>query len=157
MRSRPLAARALLVVSSLAALLMVLVAVNVILVFVLFTTDQRIGHAPSDLGTYLPWMAIGSLPFAVTAALVVWAIAGDRAGNKTRQTADALLVINLCGLPFMVLLGFWAGFFAAAQMYPTGSPAADALYVWQYFYVAAIVADVFTIIVALMARRIPPS
>jgi hypothetical protein len=57
----------------------------------------------------------------------------------------------------MVLSGFWAGFFAASQMYPSGSLAADALYVWQFFFVAAIVADVVTMMLALVARRVPPS
>jgi hypothetical protein len=56
----------------------------------------------------------------------------------------------------MVLFGFWAGFLAAAQMYPSGSPAGSALYIWQFFFVAAVVADLVTAVLALVARLAPP-
>jgi hypothetical protein len=135
---------------------MLIAAINLALVFVLFTTDRESGRPPSDLGAFLPWMAIGCLPFVGTAALLVWVVAQSRAGNSRRQIANTLLVITLCGLPLMVLFGFWAGFLAAAQMYPSGSPAGSALYIWQFFFVAAVVADLVTAVLALVARLAPP-
>jgi hypothetical protein len=102
-------------------------------------------------------MAIGSLPFVVTSALVLWAVARGRAGKTRRQAADELLLVTFAGLPVMVLSGFWAGLYAAAQMYPSGSLAAGALDVWQFLFVAAIAADVVAMTLALVARRVPPS
>jgi hypothetical protein len=149
-------ARGLLVISVLAAALMVIAAVNLILVFVLLNNHRQIGGPGTDRPTFLPYLALGVLPFLVTAALIAWTALGARAANeagKARQhIVDRLIAINVIALPLMAVCGFWAGLFAAALVLPAGSPEAGALYIYQFTLVAAVVADGVTVVAALVTR-----
>jgi hypothetical protein len=142
--------RALLVISLLAAALMVIAAVNLALVFVLISAS---GTNPPN---FLSYIAIGVLPFLATAALITWTVVGPGAATKANRTprhiVRTLLTISVIGLPVMVVGGFWAGLFAAAQGLPVGSPEADALYIFQFTLVAAVVADGVTLVGALATR-----
>lgn len=137
-------------ISVLAAALMVIAAVNLVLVFVLISAYRT--NPPN----FLSYMAIGVLPFLATAALIAWTVVGPGAATKANRTPQhivhRLLAISVIGLPLMVACGFWAGLFAAAQVLPVGSPEADALYIFQFTLVAAVVADGVTLVVALATR-----
>jgi hypothetical protein len=142
--------RALLVISVLAAVLMLIAAANIVLVFVLISANR------TDSSNFLPYVAIGVLPFIATAAFLAWTVAGrgaaTRSGRTPQQIVIRLLAISAIGLPLMVVCGFWAALFAAAQVLRVGSPEADALYVFQFTFVAAVVADGVTMVVALVTR-----
>lgn len=63
-------------ISGLAAALMVIAAVNLVLVFVLLSNYRQIGGPGNELPIFLPYLAVGVLPFLVTAALIVWTVVG---------------------------------------------------------------------------------
>lgn len=150
------AARWLPLISMLAAVLMVIAAVNLVLVFVLASTYQPVGWPATDFINYLPYLAIGVLPFLVTAGLIARTVVGSRtatdAGQERPQIAGPLLRISGVGLPLMVVCGFGVGFAAAALVQPSHLPGADVLYVYQFTFVAAVVADAVTLVVALVSR-----
>jgi hypothetical protein len=120
-------ARGLLVVSALAAALMLIAAVNLDLVFVLFSAHPQAGRPDTGLSNFLVPMAVGALPFLVTAALIAWTVLGARsparASKPGQPTVDRLIMISGLGLPCIVLVGFWIGLAASAQELPAGSPA----------------------------------
>ena len=78
--------------------------------------------------------------------------AATRSGLTPQQIVTRLLAISAIGLPLMVVCGFWAALFAAAQVLRVGSPEAVALYVFQFTFVAAVVADGVTMVMALVTR-----
>src|ERR1700687_4540144 len=84
--------RALIVISVLAAALMVIAAVNLVLVFVLMSAY---GTNPPN---FLLYVAIGVLPFLATAALITWTVVGrgaeTRANRSPRHIVDRLLAIS---------------------------------------------------------------
>jgi hypothetical protein len=139
------------VVSLVAAALMGLTAINLVVVFVLLNAQGS-----TDIGNLLPALAIGALPFLGTAVLIIWTVvaapAEAGAGETGQQNVATLIAICGVGLLLMVACGFWAGLFAAAHVPPPGSPAADALDIYQYMLVAAVLADAVTLVLALVTR-----
>src|ERR1700680_470787 len=142
--------RALLVISALAAVLMLIAAANIVRVFALISAYR------TDSTNFLPYVGIGALQFIATAAFLAWTLAvrgaATRSGLTPQQIVTRLLAISAIGLPLMVVCGFWAALFAAAQVLRVGSPEAVALYVFQFTFVAAVVADGVTMVMALVTR-----
>ena len=140
----------------LAAVLMVVAAANLALVFALISIYHPIVAPASDIGSVAPFLAIGVIPFLLVAALIAWTVARARAtleaDSKQRQIADRLLAISGFGLPLMVVCGFWAALYAATVVQPNHLPGEDVLYISQFTFVAAIVADGVTLVVALVTR-----
>src|ERR1700687_4583121 len=112
-------------------------AANLALIYLLFTVD----HPGGDLSGFLPIMAIGTLPFLVPAGLFAWVIAMARASAKgsqvPRQVSGRVRAISGFGLPFMIV---------------GGTPAGFALMLYQFTFLAAVLADGLTLVVALRTR-----
>jgi hypothetical protein len=146
----------LLVVSMLAAALMLIAAVNLDLVFALFSAHPQVGRPDTGLSNFLVPMVVGTLPFLVMATLIAWTVLGARTrtpADKRRQlVVDRLIVISGLGLPCIALFGFWSGLSAAAEELPTGSLAEAALTVYQFTFLSAILADAVTLGAAVAAR-----
>ena len=146
-----------LVVAVLAALLMLVAAVNLVLVFVLFSAYPPAVRPDTELTNFLVPMAIGALPFLTTGALIAWTLLGLRAatqaGKPRQPSLTSLALICSIALPFVFLFGFYVGLFASAQELPVGSPAQAALNVYQFTLLAAVLADVVTLVLALVSRR----
>jgi len=130
-------------------------ATNLALIYLLFVVD----HSGSDLAGFLPIMAIGAIPFLLIAGFLAWVIAGARApataGHGSQQVVRRLRVISGFGLPIIIICGFWAGLGAAFLGLERGSPAGYALTLYQFTLLAAIFADVVTLVAALRARAGP--
>jgi hypothetical protein len=143
-----------LVVAALAALLMLVAAVNLVLVFVLFSAYHQAGRPETELTNFLVPMAVGALPFLIVGALIAWTLPriATRAGKPRQQSVTNLALISGIGLPFTLVFGFWVGLFASAIELPVGSPAAAALTAYQFTLLAALIADVVTLVVALVKR-----
>ena len=146
-------ARGLLVVSAVAAVLILSAAANLVMVFGLFSGY----HPPDRPGTELPNfvlpIAVGSFPFLITAALIGWVWLGTGASQAItprQQTAERLAVISGIALPFILVCGFWIGLFAASEELPDGSPPAAALTVYQFTYLSAVIADAVTLVWAVV-------
>jgi hypothetical protein len=129
-----------------------LAAINLVVVFLLLSAQGS-----TDVGNLLPAAAICALPFLGTAVLIVWTVAAAPGktgpGETGKQNVATLIAICGVGLLLMVACGFWAGLFAAAHMPSPGSPAEDALNIYQYMLVAAVLADAVTLVLALVARK----
>ena len=127
-------------------------AVNLALIYLLFTVD----HPGGALSGFLPIMAIGTLPFLVPAGLFAWVIAMARASAEgsqvPRQVSGRVRAISGFGLPFMIVGGLWAGLAAAFLGLEQGSPAGYALMLYQFTFLAAVLADGLTLVVALRTR-----
>jgi hypothetical protein len=142
-----------LVVAVLAAVLMLVAAVNLVLVFVLFSTYPPAGRPDTELTNFVAPMIIGALPFLTTGALIAWALLGARAAKPRQQSMTRLALISSIGLPFIFLIGFFVGLFASAQELPLDSPADAALNVYQFTWLAAVLVDLVTLVLALVTRR----
>ena len=149
--------RITLVVGVLAAVLMLIAAVNLVLVFVLFSAYPPAGRPDTELTNFVAPMAVGALPFLIVSALIAWTLLGARAATKAgeprQQSVTTLALVSGIGLPFTLVFGFWVGLFASAQELPAGSPAEAALNVYQFTLLAAVLADVVTLVLALVSRR----
>jgi hypothetical protein len=146
------AGRRLTVLSMLTAVLETVAAANLTLTYILYTVE----NPGSNLAGFVPIMAIGAVPFLLTAGLLAWAIRSDRAsspGQASRQVIGRLRIITGCGLPFMILGGLWSGLAAALLGLELGSAAASAVTLYQFTFLAAIIADGITLVVALRQRR----
>lgn len=86
----------------------------------------------------------------VTAGLMALFVA--RFGSASRDLAIIVIGVGVIGLPFMVVCTFWA-VFGASFLIGTGTFAATAFFIWQFTFLAAILADLITIVVAWRARR----
>jgi hypothetical protein len=71
-----------LVVAVLAAVLMLVAAVNLVLVFVLFSAYHQAGRPDTELTNFLVPMAVGTLPFLIVGALIAWSLPGMRAATQ---------------------------------------------------------------------------
>ena len=146
-----------LAVAVLAAGLMLVAAVNLVLVFVLFSAYHQAGRPDTELTNFLVPMAVGALPFLIVGALIAWSlfggIAATKAGKARQQSVTNLALTSGIGLPFIFLFGFFVGLFASAQELPAGSPAEAALTAYQFTWLAAVLADVVTLVVALVTRK----
>jgi hypothetical protein len=137
-------ARRLRVIWVLAAALMVIAAVNLVMVFVLFSANPQSGRADTGLGNFLVPIAVAAIPFLGTAGFMA---------TRGRRGAGSLALISGIGLPFIFLFGFWIGLFASAQELPVGSSSAAALTIYQFTWLASVLADGLTLVAALLARR----
>jgi hypothetical protein len=140
----------------LAAVLIVVAAANLAVVFALISIYHPIVAPASDIGSVGPFLAIGVIPFLLVAALIAWTLVRTRAtfetDSKQRQIAGQLLAISGFGLPLMIVCGFWAALYAATVVQPNHLPGEDVLYIYQVTFVAAIVADGVTLVFALVSR-----
>jgi hypothetical protein len=132
---------------------MLVAAVNLVLVFVLFSANQA-GRLDTELTNFLVPMAVGALPFLIVGAFIAWTLTriATRAGKPRQQSLTNLALISGIGLPFTLVFGFWVGLFASSLELPVGSSAAAALTAYQFTWLAALIADVVTLVVALVAR-----
>ena len=133
-----------------AAVLATVAAANLTLIYLLFV----VGQPGSNIAGFVPIMAIGALPFLVTAGLIAWAIvsAGSPVGEIQRsqqQIIGRLRMITGFGLPFMILCGLWSGLAAALLGLEQDSAAGFALTLYQFTFLAAVFVDTVTLVVAL--------
>ncbi len=146
------AGRRLILLAVLTAVLATVAAANLTLIYLLFT----VGQAGSNLAGFVPIMAIGALPFLVTAGLLAWVIvsAGPSvsAGRVPRDVLGRLRIVSGCGLPFMILGGLWSGLAAALLGPDQGSAAGFALTLYQFTFLAAVFVDTVTLVTALRTR-----
>ena len=145
------AGRRLIVLSMLAAVLETIAAANLILTYILYTVE----HPGISLAGFVPITAIGSLPFLVTAGFLAWTIRGSRPsapGEVSRSTIVRLRMITGFALPFMIIGGLWSGLAAALLGLDVGSASGNAVTVYQFTFLGAVIADVITLVVALTTR-----
>jgi hypothetical protein len=129
-------------------------AANLTLTYLFFAID----HPGISVAGFVPIMAIGSVPFLITAALLAWAIRSNRPsepGQVTRETVGRLRIISGCGLPFMILGGLWSGLAAALLGLEQGTAAGYAVTLYQFTFLAAIFIDTITLVVAFRTRASP--
>ena len=146
--------RRLIQLSVLDAAAATIAATNLTLIYLFFTVD----HPGINVASFVPIMAIGSVPFLITAGLLAWAIRGNRPSGPsqvTRETVGRLRIISGCGLPFMILGGLWSGLAAALLGLEQGTAAGDAVTLYQFTFLAAVFIDTITLVVALRTRRAP--
>jgi hypothetical protein len=99
-------------------------------------------------------MAIGVVPFLATAVLLARAI-GRRPsypGEVSRRFVSRLRAITGFALPFMIIGGLKAGLGGALLGVQSGSSPGFALTLYQFTFLAAIIADGITLVVALTTR-----
>ena len=147
------AGRRLIWLSVIAAVLATLAAANLTLIYLLFV----VGQPGSNLAGFVPIMAIGAVPFLVTAGLLAWAIVS--AGSSVspgqlppKQVIGRLRIITGFGLPVMIVGGLWSGLGAAFLGLDQGSAAGFALTLYQFTFLAAVFVDTVTLVVALRTR-----
>jgi hypothetical protein len=145
--------RPLILFSVIAAVLATLSAANLTLIYLLFV----VGQPGSNLAGFLPIMAIGAVPFLVTAGLLAWAIVSAGSSVSPRQlprpqVIGRVRIITGFGLPFMILGGLWSGLAAALLGLDQGSAAGAALTLYQFTFLAAVFVDAVTLVVALRTR-----
>ena len=146
------AMRRLMLLSVLTAVLATVAAANLTLTYLLYSID----HPGISFAGFVPITAIGSVPFLVTAGFLAWALRGNRPsqpGELSRSTVVRLRMITGFGLPFMIIGGLWSGLAAALLGLDVGSAAGNAVTVYQFTFLAAVIADVITLVVALTTRE----
>ena len=148
--------RRLIRLSVFAAVLAIVAAANLTLIYLLYL----VGQPGSNIAGFVPIMAIGALPFLITAGLLAWAIvsAGSPVGEgqqPQQQVIGRVRMITGFGLPFMILGGLWSGLAAALLGLEQDSAAGFALTLYQFTFLAAVFVDTITMVVALRTR-IPP-
>jgi hypothetical protein len=142
--------RRLIWLSVLVVALTTIAAANLTLVYLLYAAD----HPGSNLAGFLPVMAIGVVPFLATAVLLARAIRNRRSEpvELSRQILGRLRAITGFALPFMIIGGLWAGLGGALLGVQSGSSPGFALTLYQFTFLAAIIADGITLVVALTTR-----
>src|SRR5256885_14707047 len=144
------AGRRLVLLSVIDAVLATLSAANLTLIYLLFV----VGQPGSNVAGFVPIMAIGALPFLITAGLLAWVIvsAGSPVGEGQRsqqQVIGRVRMITGFGLPLMILGGLWSGLAAALLGLEQESAAGFALTLYQFTFLAAAFVDTITLVVAL--------
>jgi len=141
------AGRRVILLSVLDAVAATVAAANLTLTYLFFAVD----HPGSSIAGFVPIMAIGSIPFLITAGLLAWVIVG--AGqHPQQQVIGRLRIITGLALPFMILGGLWSGLGAALLGLDQGSAAGFALTLYQFTFLAAVFVDAVTLVVALRTR-----
>src|ERR1700682_1066782 len=133
--------------SELAAGLMVIAAANLALIYVLLSARHHVGPPTTDLASNLPIVAIGGIPYLATAAIITWTLLSARAAPGA---LDRVITISVISLPVLIFVGFWTGLVSSMYVPPDGSPPADALYVYQFTFGAAVVADLTVLVLAIV-------
>jgi hypothetical protein len=136
--------------SVLVVVLTTIAAANLTMVYLLYAVD----YPGSNLAGFVPVMAIGDLPFLVTAVLVALAVGRRPAdpGEASRRFVSRLRAITGFALPFMIIGGLWAGLGGALLGVESGSSPGFALTLYQFTFLAASIADGITLVVALTTR-----
>ncbi len=148
-------ARRLIWLSIFAAVLAIVAAANLTLIYLLYV----VGQPGSNIAGFVPIMAIGALPFLITAGLLAWAIvrAGSPVGESQQPQQQAIGRVRMItgfGLPFMILGGLWSGLAAALLGLEQDSAAGFALTLYQFTFLAAVFVDTITLVVALRTRSV---
>jgi hypothetical protein len=140
----------LILLSKIAAVLTTVAAANLTLIYLLF----GVGQPGSNLAGSVPIMAIGAAPFLVTAGLLAWVVRSrpSEPGRLPRDVVVGLRMISGFGLPLMVIGGLWSGLAAALLGLDVASAAGVALTIYQVTFLAAVIADGITLVLALMTR-----
>ena len=125
-------------------------AANLTLTYVFFVVD----HPGINVASFVPIMAIGSVPFLITAGLLAWVIigAGSTAVQLPQHVIGRLRVITGFGLFFMILGGLWSGLAGALLGLEQGTAEGIALTLYQFTFLAAVFIDTITLVVALRTR-----
>ncbi len=145
------AGRRLIGLAVLAAVLETVAAANLTLTYLLYTVD----HPGITIAGFVPIMAIGAVPFLITAGLLAWVIRSNRpseGGHPSPQAVSGLRMITGFGLPFMIVGGLWSGLAAALLGLDVGSAAGNAVTAYQFTFLAAIIADVITLVMVLIQK-----
>jgi hypothetical protein len=147
--------RRLIRLSVFAAVMAIVAAANLTLIYLLYV----VGQPGSNIAGFVPIMAIGALPFLITAGLLAWAIvsAGSTLGEgqqPQQQVIGRVRMITGFGLPFMILGGLWSGLAAALLGLEQDSAAGFALTLYQFTFLAAVFVDTITLVVALRTRSV---
>jgi len=144
------AGRRLIVLAVLAAVLETFAAANLALAYFLVIVEQP----GSNLAGFVPTMAIGSVPFLVTAGLLASIIRRrlTEPGPLPRHTVVELRVVSGFGLPIMIVGGYWSGLLAALLGFNQGSGVSVPLTIYLFTFLGAIIVDGVTLVVALATR-----
>jgi hypothetical protein len=141
------ASKSLTLTSALAAGLMVIAPANLALVYVLLSARPHVGPPGTDLSTDLLFVAIGGFPFLATAALLTWTLFRARANPAA---LDWLIAISAVAFPLLLIFGFWTGLITSMYAPQDGSPAGDALYIYQFTFVGTLLADFAVLVLAMV-------
>jgi len=133
--------------SFVAAALMLIAAANLVLVYVLLNAHPHVGPPSTDLASNLPIAAVGGIPFLATAALITWTALRARTNIRL---VERLIVIGVLGLPVLAACGLWSGLVSSMNVPLDGSPPADALYVYQFTFIAAVAGDLVVLVMAIV-------
>jgi|ERR1700682_5912684 len=145
------AGRRLSLLSLLTVVLATVAAANLAMIYLLFVVDQP----GISIAGFVPIIAIGAVPFLVTAFLLAWVIRSQgrsEPGQLPRQVIGRLRMVSGIGLPFMILGGLWSGLGAAFLGLEQGTAAGYALTLYQFTFLAAVIADGITLVVSLTTR-----
>jgi len=144
------AGRRLIVLAVLAAVLETFAAANLALAYFLVIVEQP----GSNLAGFVPTMAIGPVPFLVTAGLLASIIRRrlTEPGPLPRHTVVELRVVSGFGLPIMIVGGYWSGLLAALLGFNQGSGVSVPLTIYLFTFLGAIIVDGVTLVVALATR-----
>jgi len=144
------AGRRLIMLAVLAAVLEAFAAANLALAYFLVIVEQP----GSNLAGFVPTMAIGPVPFLVTAGLLASIIRRrlTEPGPLPRHTVVELRVVSGFGLPIMIVGGYWSGLLAALLGFNQGSGVSVPLTIYLFTFLGAIIVDGVTLVVALATR-----
>lgn len=134
------------IVALVTSIVMIAAAVNVTLAYVLPKTDH-----PGSLQLDLSGTWFGAIPFLLTAILIILAVWGLGSAEATRSHAFVTLVriVAVFALLPMAIGGLWAGLGLGFGGVELNSPAEVALIVYQFTFLAALLADIVLMIVAI--------
>ena len=135
------------IVAMIACLLMAIAAINVILVYVLYSVETP-GSGIGDILGFLPISLIGAVPFLVTAGFILSAVSRIAIATARNSVLRVRLAAGIGLLP-IVVCGFWSGLGAAFLGMPPDSLAAKAVSIYQFTLVAACVGDLVVLVLAL--------
>lgn len=132
------------------SLLMTAAAINEALGYALFTLD----HPGTSFQQYLPITLVGAVPFLLTATLIILAARGPRTagGHRSQASAIRLRVVSGFGLLPIAIGGFWSGIGLGFLGIESNSRTAVALFIYQFLFLAAVLADLVLLIVAFRVR-----
>ncbi len=143
------AGRRLILLSVLVVVLTTVAAANLTLIYVPFAAD----HSRSDLAAFLPVMVIGVVPFLLTAGLLARVIRSRSSLQAEVPGSSSAVFAGLpaSDCPSWSSAGFgqvWGTFLGLEN----GTPAAYALTLYQFTFLAAVIADGISLVVALTTR-----
>ena len=134
------------IVALVTSIMMIAAAITVTAAYVLPKTDQ-----PGSLQLNLSGTWFGAIPFLLTAVLIILAVRGLGSAEVTRSHAFVTLIciVTVVALLPMAIGGLWAGLGLGFGGVELNSPAEVALTVYQFTFLAALLADIVLLIVAI--------